>query len=132
MLLPLELVVCLFFLLGLTCGLPIPVDSNRNLVPFGVFPLVYSRRGLPLPRDRGLATEYSYVARPQIWGGTPANTSICSYPALWTGKLWWIMGVISLALLVLYGLSTIVMMSIMTVDLPTLMVWTRTGDEERR
>lgn len=132
MLLPLEVVVCLSFSLGLTYGLPIPVDSNRNLAPFGAFPLVYSRRGLPISGDRSSATEYSPVDRPQVWGGTPANTSICSYPALWTGWLWWIMGVISLLLLAFYGLATIVMMGIMTVDLPRLMVWNRTGDEKRR
>ena len=132
MLLPLELVGCLSFLLGLTYGLPIPVDSNRNLAPFGTFPLVYSHRGLPLSGDRIPATEYSPVAPPQVWGGTPANTSICNYPALWTGWLWWIMGVISLILLGIYGVATIVMLGIMTVDLPRLMVWNRTGDEKRR
>ncbi|CAD6592289.1 MAG: Sec61p translocation complex subunit [Alectoria sarmentosa] len=32
----------------------------------------------------------------------------------------------------IYGVATIVMLGIMTVDLPRLMVWNRTGDEKRR
>lgn len=130
--LPLESFVCLVFLLGLTRGLPIPGNSNSNIAPFGVFPLAYSRRGLSLPENRSSATGYSPVGRPQIWGGTPANTAICRYPSLWTGKWWWVMGSVALILIALYGLLAFVLWGIMSVDLPRLMVWNRTGDEQRR
>lgn len=129
---PLKLFVCLVFFLALTRGLPIPGDSNSNMAPFGVFPLAYSRRGLSLFKDRSSSTGFSAVGRPQVWGGTPANTSICRYPSLWTGKWWWIMISVALTLIVFYGLLAFVMWGVMSVDLPRLMVWKRTGDEQRR
>ena len=125
----LESFICVVFLLVLICGLPIP--SDRESASFGVLPLAYKRRALSSPDGPSSAAGYG-PGRPQIWGGTPANTSICSYPALWTGILWWVMGVVALALIVLYGLLAFVMWGVMSVDLPRLMVWNRTGDERRR
>lgn len=127
---PLESIVFLVLHLGLTRSLPIPSESN--MTSFGMFPLAYSRRGLSPPDHRSLAARYSTFDRPQVWGGTPANTSICRNPALWTGKTWWTMGSIALVLLALYGLLAFVIAGIMNVDLPRLMVWNRTGDEQRR
>ena len=128
--LPLELIVCLVLHLVLTHSLPIPSESN--MASFGVFSLAYSRRGPSPSYHRSLAARYSPVGRPQVWGGTPANTSICRNPALWTGKLWWTMGSIALLLLALYGLLAFVMWGIMSVDLARLMIWNRTGNERRR
>lgn len=132
MYLPLEFYVCLVFLIVSTRGLPIPGDSNSNAASFGIFPIAYSRRGPPLPGDRSSVTGYSPRDRPEVWGGTPANTSICRYPALWTGKWWWAMGFFTLILVLLYGLLASVTWGMMSVDLPRLMVWNRTGDERRR
>lgn len=129
--LPLELFIYLVFLLVLTGGLPIPSDSNSSMVPFGIVSLAYSRRGSSLPKDRTSATE-SPFGWPQVWGATPANTSICRYPALWTGNLWWVMCSAVILLIALYGLLAFVMWGIMSVDLPRLMVWNRTGNERRR
>ena len=131
--LALKVFVCLVFLLGLTRGLPIPgINNHSNMAPFGGFPLAYSRRGLSLPEGRSSATGYSPVGHTQVWGGTPANTAICRHPSLWTGKLWWIMGSVAVILIALYGLLAFVLWGIMSVDLPRLTVWNRTGDERRR
>lgn len=127
---PLELSVCLVFLLIWTHGLPIPSDSN--LAPFGVFPLAYSRRSLSPPNNQSSAFGYSTVGRPQIWGQSPANTSICATPALWTGNWWWVMGSIAFLLVALYGLTAFVLWGIMNVDVLKLTVWSRTGEKRRR
>ena len=126
----LELGFCLVFLLLSTRGLPIP--SGSSMASFGVLPIAYSRRELSPPDGRSSAVEYSPVSRPQVWGGTPANTSICVNPALWTGKWRSAMIFIASALVFFYGLLAFVMWGIMSVDLPRLMVWNRTGDERRR
>ena len=39
---------------------------------------------------------------------------------------------VALTLIVFYGLLAFVMWGVMSVDLPRLMVWKRTGDEQRR
>ena len=127
--LSLDLLFCLIFL-GLTQGLPTP--STGNMASFRVFSLAYSRRGYSPPDGQSSVTGHSTVDRSQVWGGTPANTSICRTSALWTGKWWWVMGIIAFALVVLYGILAFVMWGILSVDLPRLMVWNRTGDERRR
>lgn len=123
---PLALLFSLF-LPGFTRGLPTP--SASSVAPFGVSPLAYNCRDL---NRQSLAIGYSTVDRTEIWGGTPANTSICRNPALWTGKWWWFMGTIAFVLVVLYGLLAFVMWGILSVDLPRLTVWNRTGDQRRR
>ena len=130
--LSLEMFVYLAFLLAATCGLPIPNDNNHSMVPFAIIPLACSRWGRSLPEDRSSATEWRPIGWPRILGGTPANTSICRYPAQWDGKMWWIMCSAALALIVLYGVLAFVMWGIMSVDLPRLIVWNRTGEERRR
>lgn len=130
--LSLELFVYLVFLLVWTSGLPIPNDSKSNIAPFGLVPLAYSRRGLSPPNDQGSAAGDSHVGRPQAWGGTPANTSICIYPAVWSGKLWLVMASVAMMLVALYGVLAFVMWGIMSVDIPRLTVWNRTGDKRRR
>ena len=121
---------CLVFLLVLVRGLPIPRKSN--MASSGTLSLAYSHRGLSRPNGQRLATRYSYIGRPQIWGGTPANTSICRSPALWSGKWWWIMGSVALLLVAVYGVLAFVMWGILSVDMSRLTVWTRIGDESRR
>ena len=130
--LSLEMFVYLAFLLAATCGLPIPNDNNHSMMPFAIIPLAYSRRGRLLPEDRSSATGWRPIGWPHILGGTPANTSICRYPAQWDGKMWWIMCSAALALIILYGVIAFVMWGIMSVDLPRLIVWNRTGEERRR
>ena len=130
--LSLEMFIYLAFLLAATCGLPIPNDNNNSMIPFAIIPLAYSRRRRSLPEDRSLATGWRPIGWPHILGGTPANTSICRYPAQWDGKMWWIMCSATLALIVLYGVVSFVMWGIMSVDLPRLIVWNRTGEERRR
>lgn len=125
---PLEIFTCLFSFLLLTLGLPIPTDSNT--ASFGVFPLAYRRRIFSSSTVQSSAAGHSPVRK--VWGGTSANTSICRYPALWTGRRWWLMGFLALVLIALYGLLAFVMWGIMSVDLPRLMVWKRTGNEQRR
>ena len=127
--LPLALLMSLVFL-DSTRGLPTPNESS--MAPFRVFPLAYERWDLSPLKRQNLTTRYSTVNRSQIWGGTPANTSICRSPALWTGRWWWIMGSIAFSLVALYGLLAFVMWGILSVDLPRLTVWNRTGDERRR
>ena len=124
-----KLLFCLIFL-GLTQGLPTP--SKSSMAPFGVVPLVYSRRSLSPPNGQSSATEHSAVDRSPIWGGTPANTSICRGTALWTGNFWWIMLISASFLVLLYGLVAFVMWDILSIDLPRLTVWNRTGNEGRR
>lgn len=123
---PLTLLFSLVFP-GFTRGLPTP--SASSMAPFGVFPLAYNHRDL---NRQSLAIGYSTIDRTQIWGGTPANTSICRSPALWTGKWWWIMCSVAFLLVALYGLLAFVMWGILSVDLPRLTVWNRTGDQRRR
>lgn len=124
-----NLVTCLVFLVILIRGLPIPSDSNT--ASFGAIPLAYRRRALS-PLDDPSSAAGDSPCRPQFWGGTTANTSICKYPALWAGKYWWAMGSVALLLIALYGLLAFVTWGVMSVDLPRLMVWNRTGDEQRR
>lgn len=123
---PLALLFSLVFLV-FTRGLPTP--SASSMAPFGAFPLAYNRQDL---NRQSLATGYSTVGRSQILGGTPANTSICRNPTLWTGKWWWIMGSIAFLLVAFYGLLAFVMWGILSVDIPRLTVWNRTGDKRRR
>lgn len=127
--LPSELLSCMIFP-GFTQGLPAP--SKNNIAPLGVFPHAYSRQDLLPFNDQSSATGHSTVSQSQIWGGTPANASICRNSSLWTGKWWWIMVILAFGLVLLYGLLAFVTWGILTVDLPRLMVWNRTGDERRR
>ena len=126
----LGLLICLVSQLVLIRSLPIP--SEDNVAPSDIFTLTYSRRGLSSRIDQRPATGYTQLRRPQVWGGTPANTSICRNSALWTGKQWWYMGFLALVLVILYGLLAFVMWGILSVDLPKLIVWNRTGDDRRR
>ena len=126
----LKMVFCLVFLLVSTRGLPIP--SQSSMEPFGELPIAYSRRELASPDDRSSAAGHSPIGRPKVWGGTPATTSICVNPALWTGKWRSAMIFVVSALVFFYGLLAFVMWGIMSIDLPRLMVWNRTGDEKRR
>ena len=125
-----ELGFCLVLLVHSIHCLPIPNESS--MASFGVYPIAYSRRELSPTDDRGSAAGYSPGGRPQVWGGTPANTSVCVNPALWTGK--WRSAMIFLvsALVLFYGLLAFIIWGIMSIDLPRLMVWNRTGDEKRR
>lgn len=107
----------------------LPIPSASSMAPFGAFPLAYNRRDL---NRQSLATAYSTVGPSQIWGGTPANTSICRNTAMWTGNWWWIMASIAFLLVALYGLLAFVMWGILSVDIARLTVWHRTGDERRR
>lgn len=127
--LPLDLFVGLALLLVARC---LPIPSVSTMPPLEVISLAYSRRGILPPDDRSSTDEYSPVGRPQVWGGTPSNTSICKSPALWIGTMWWGMGTLACFLIVTYGVLAFVMWGIMTVDLPRLIVWNRTGDEQRR
>lgn len=125
-----ELGFCLVLLLPLIRCLPIPSDSS--MASFGIYPIAYSRRELSPPDDRSSAAGFSRVGRPQVWGGTPATTSICVHPALWTGKWRSAMIFIVSALILFYGLLAFVMWGVMSIDLPRLTVWNRTGDKKRR
>lgn len=127
--LPLQLSIYPVFL-GLTRSFPLP--SKSNTASFRVVALSCSHRGLSASNDQSSAAGYNTFGRAQVWGGTPANTSICRNPALWTGKWWWAMGSIALLLVALYGLLAFVMWGIMSVDLPKLTIWNRTGDKRRR
>ena len=127
--LPSELLSCMVFL-GLTQGLPAPSESN--IAPLGVFPLAYRRQDLSPLSDQSSATGHNTVGHLQVLGGTPANASICRNSSLWTGKWWWMMFILAFCLVLLYGLLAFVTWGILTVDLPRLMVWNRTGDERRR
>ncbi|KAM0804952.1 hypothetical protein BDR22DRAFT_475181 [Usnea florida] len=106
--------------------------SLEIMIPFAIIPLAYSRWGRSRSENRSLATGWRPIGWPHILGGTPANTSICRYPAQWDGKMWWIMCSAALALIVLYGVLAFAMWGIMSVDLPRLIVWNRTGEEWRR
>ena len=125
----LELLFCMIFL-GFAQGLPAPSESN--IARLEVFPLTYSRQDLSPLDGQSSATRHSTVGQSQVWGGTPANASICRNNSLWTGKWWWIMSVFTFGLVSIYGLLAFVTWGILTVDLPRLMVWNRTGDERRR
>ena len=124
-----ELLFCMIFF-GFTRGLPAPSESNIALR--GVFPLTYSSHDLSPLNGQSSATGHSTVGQSQVWGGTPANASICRNSSLWTGKWWWIMVILAFGLVLLYGLLAFVTWGILTVDLPRLTVWNRTGDERRR
>ena len=124
-----ELLFCMIFL-GSTQGLPAPSESN--IAPLGVFPLAHIRPNLSPLNGESPATGHSTVGQSQVWGGTPANASICRNSSLWTGWWWWIMVTLAFVLVLLYGLLAFVTWGILTVDLPRLMVWNRTGDERRR
>ena len=124
-----ELLFCMIFL-GSTQGLPAPSESN--IAPLGVFPLAYIRPDLSPLHGQSSATGHSTVGQSQVLGGTPANASICRNSSLWTGRWWWIMVILAFGLVLLYGLLAFVTWGILTVDLPRLMVWNRTGDERRR
>lgn len=127
--LPLNLFVGLALLLVARC---LPIPNVSIMPPFGVLPLAYSRRGLSPPDDRSSETEYSPIGRPQVWGGTSSDTSICKDPAMWTGRVWWGMVTLVCILIGLYSVLAFVMWGIMTIDLARLMVWNRTGDKKRR
>lgn len=124
-----DLFTCLVFLLVLTCGLPIP--RGGNTASFGALPLAYRRRVTSSPDGSSSVAGYG-PGRPQVWGGTPANPSICYYPNLWTGMKWWIMGCGALLLVIFYGVLAFATWGVMSVDLPRLTVWSRTGGEQRR
>ena len=124
-----ELLFCMIFL-GFTQGLPAPSESNIS--PLGLFPLAYSRQDLSPRKGQSSATGHNTVGQSPVWGGTPANALICRSSSLWTGRLWWIMVILAFCLVLLYGLLAFVTWGILTVDLPKLMVWNRTGNERRR
>ena len=127
--LPSEFLFYMVFL-GFTQGLPAPSESNT--APLGLFHLAYSRQDLSPLSDQHSATGHNTVGQSRVLGGTPANASICRNSSLWTGKWWWIMVILAFGLVLLYGLLAFVTWGILTVDLPRLMVWNRTGDERRR
>ena len=126
----LELISCLVFLLAFVRGLPIP--SKSNIASSRTLSLVHSHRGLSGLDGQESASRYSHISRPQIWGGTPANTSICRHPTLWAGKWWWIFGSVAMFLVALYCILAFVMWGILSVDISRLTIWSRIGNKSRR